>query len=114
MRKVASILFNQEPRTNTIRLGRAVLATQHQRVHKSFSQTIRSHSKFVQDVRYAPSGDHFASVGSDAKVYVYDGKTGETLGELAEGAHKGSIVSSRVGVIRGNCGHLPFFFRVIL
>ncbi|KAH9171396.1 WD40 repeat-like protein [Lactarius sanguifluus] len=35
-------------------------------------QTIKTHTKFVQDVRYAPSGDHFASVGSDGKVFLYD------------------------------------------
>jgi WD40 repeat protein len=46
----------------------------------------------VQDVRYAPSGDHFASGGSDMKLFVYDGKTGDTLGEFAENGHKGSIV----------------------
>jgi hypothetical protein len=55
-------------------------------------QTIHTHTKFVQDVRYAPSGDHFASVGSDGKVFLYDGKAGETLGEFSEG-HSGTAVS---------------------
>ncbi|KAI0066923.1 WD40 repeat-like protein [Artomyces pyxidatus] len=52
--------------------------------------TIKTHTKFVQDVRFAASGDHFASVGSDGKIFVYDGKTGDTLGDFAEG-HTGSI-----------------------
>ena len=56
-------------------------------------QTIKTHSKFVHDVKYAPSGDHFASVGSDAKVFLYDGKTGDTLAELTDGAHTGTIAS---------------------
>ncbi|KAH9074141.1 WD40 repeat-like protein [Lactarius deliciosus] len=51
--------------------------------------TIKTHTKFVQDVRYAPSGDHFASVGSDGKVFLYDGKVGETLGAFSEG-HSGT------------------------
>jgi WD40 repeat protein len=55
---------------------------------------IKTHTKFVQDVRYASSGDHFASVGSDSKIFIYDGKTGETVGEFTDGIHKGSIVSS--------------------
>lgn len=55
-------------------------------------QTIKTHTKFVQDVRYAPSGDHFASVGSDFKIFIYDGKSGDTLGEFTEAAHTGSIV----------------------
>ncbi|PSR70597.1 hypothetical protein PHLCEN_2v13535 [Hermanssonia centrifuga] len=46
------------------------------------SKTIKTHTKYVQDVKYAPSGDHFASVGSDAKVFLYDGKTGDTLGDV--------------------------------
>lgn len=57
-----------------------------------FFQTIKSHTKFVQDLRYAPSGDHFASVGSDGKVFLYDGKAGDILGEFEEG-HKGTAVS---------------------
>lgn len=48
----------------------------------------------VQDVRYAPSGDHFASGGSDMKLFIYDGKTGDTLGEFTDNGHKGSIVCS--------------------
>ena len=48
----------------------------------------------MQDIRYAANGDFFVSVGSDAKVFLYDGKTGETVGEFEEG-HKGSIVSNR-------------------
>lgn len=45
----------------------------------------------MQDVRFSHSGDHFASVGSDRKLFFYDGKTGETVGEVD--AHNGSIVS---------------------
>jgi WD40 repeat protein len=55
-------------------------------------QTIKTHTKFVLDVRYAPSGDHFASVGSDGKIFLYDGKLGETLGEFSE-SHTGTAVS---------------------
>lgn len=46
----------------------------------------------MQDVRYASSGDQFASVGSDSKAFLYDGKTGDVLGEFAGDAHKGTIV----------------------
>ncbi|KAI6029667.1 WD40-repeat-containing domain protein [Pisolithus microcarpus] len=66
-----------------------------QGVPYKYDKTIRTHTKFVQDVRYAPSGDVFASVGSDFKVFLYDGKTGETLVELtgAEYAHNGSVMA---------------------
>lgn len=56
-------------------------------------QIIKTHTKFVQDVKFSPSGDHFASVGSDSKVFLYDGKTGETIGDFTGEVHKGSIVS---------------------
>ena len=50
------------------------------------------HSKFVQDVKYSPSGDHFASVGPDLKLFLYDGKTGDKVGEFAHSPHKASII----------------------
>ncbi|KAI0738973.1 WD40 repeat-like protein [Daedaleopsis nitida] len=65
----------------------------HQGVPFKYDKTIKTHTKFVQDVRYAPSGDHFASVGSDYKIFVYDGKTGDTLGEFTDSPHSGSIMA---------------------
>ncbi|KAJ1910403.1 WD40 repeat-like protein [Tieghemiomyces parasiticus] len=68
--------------------------------------SIRDHAGFVNDVRYAPNGDLFASVGADKKVghdkratswkqkiFLYDGKTGEKLAAMGGGdtGHTGSI-----------------------
>ena len=50
--------------------------------------------KFIQDLRYAPSGDHFASVGMDSKIFLYDGKEGEILAEFTNSPHTGSIVNT--------------------
>ncbi|KAF8483465.1 WD40 repeat-like protein [Russula ochroleuca] len=61
----------------------------HQGAPYRYDKTIKTHTKFVLDVRYAPSGDHFASVGSDGKIFLYDGKLGETLGEFSE-SHTGT------------------------
>ncbi|KAJ3512753.1 hypothetical protein NLJ89_g3342 [Agrocybe chaxingu] len=58
-----------------------------------YEKTIKTHTKFVQDVQYAASGDQFASVGSDAKIFLYDGKTGDTLAEVSDSPHKGSITA---------------------
>jgi WD40 repeat protein len=58
-----------------------------------YERSIATHSRFVQDVQYAPSGEVFVSVGSDAKIFIYDGKTGDTKAELTQSPHKGSIVS---------------------
>ncbi|CAE6449736.1 unnamed protein product [Rhizoctonia solani] len=57
-----------------------------------YQSSITTHTRFVQDVQFSPSGDVFASVGSDMKAFLYNGETGETLAELA-GAHKGSIMA---------------------
>ncbi|KAE8244166.1 hypothetical protein A4X13_0g6787 [Tilletia indica] len=59
-----------------------------------YNLTLTTHSRFVQDVKYAPNGERFVSVGSDGKCFVYDGKSGEMLFELmGEGgnAHAGTI-----------------------
>ncbi|KAI0792397.1 quinon protein alcohol dehydrogenase-like superfamily [Abortiporus biennis] len=63
----------------------------HQGVPFKFDKSIKTHTKFVQDVRYALSGDHFASVGSDAKVFLYDGKNGDTIGEFTDNPHTGTV-----------------------
>ncbi|KAK6925332.1 WD40 repeat [Dillenia turbinata] len=50
------------------------------------------HSNFVNCVRFSPDGSKFITVSSDKKGIIYDGKTGEKIGELSqEEAHKGSI-----------------------
>jgi WD40 repeat protein len=57
-----------------------------------FNSALRSHSKFVYDVAFSPDGKNLVSVGADAKIFLYDGKTGESKGALsAEGGHTGSI-----------------------
>ncbi|KAJ4489897.1 WD40-repeat-containing domain protein [Lentinula aciculospora] len=65
----------------------------HQGTPYKYDKSIKTHTKFVQDVRYAPSGDIFASVGSDSKIFLYDGKTGDTLDEFNDSPHKGSIMA---------------------
>ncbi|EJC99333.1 WD40 repeat-like protein [Fomitiporia mediterranea MF3/22] len=66
----------------------------HTGVPFKYEKTIKTHTKFVQDVRYSANGDHFASVGSDSKVFLYEGKTGEPLGECSGEVHKGSIMAA--------------------
>ncbi|KAJ3848746.1 WD40-repeat-containing domain protein [Lentinula lateritia] len=65
----------------------------HQGVPYKYDKSIKTHTKFVQDVRYAPSGDIFVSVGSDFKIFLYDGKNGDTLDEVTDSPHKGSIMA---------------------
>ncbi|TIA92954.1 hypothetical protein E3P99_00414 [Wallemia hederae] len=55
-----------------------------------FNKTIKTHTKFVQDVRFSPDDSKFVSVGSDGALFVYDGASGETVHEEPK-AHSGSI-----------------------
>ncbi|KAG5644698.1 hypothetical protein DXG03_007921 [Asterophora parasitica] len=68
------------------------------------SKTIKTHTKFVQDVQYAPSGDHFVSVGSDAKIFLYDGKTGDTINEFTASPHTGRDVQNQKAVTTWKLG----------
>ncbi|PVF98501.1 putative actin interacting protein 1 [Serendipita vermifera] len=59
-----------------------------------YEKTMRNHTNFVQDVRYAPSGDLFVSVGSDRNIVLYDGKTGDVVSELGDKIHSGTIFAT--------------------
>lgn len=56
-----------------------------------FKMTKQDHSRFVQAVRYSPSGHLLASGGFDGKVFLYDGATAELVGEVGSPAHKGGV-----------------------
>lgn len=49
-----------------------------------WKMTKTEHQRFVQSVRYSPNGDHFATGGFDGKIFVYDGKTSDLIGELGK------------------------------
>lgn len=52
----------------------------------------REHSNFVNCIRFSPDGSKLISVSSDRKGLIYDGKSGEKIGELSsEDGHHGSI-----------------------
>lgn len=51
------------------------------------------HTQFVNCVKYSPDGVFLASCSSDGKVFLYDGKTSELIGQLDEKAHKGGVYS---------------------
>ncbi|KAL4896290.1 WD40 repeat-like protein [Aspergillus ambiguus] len=57
-----------------------------------FNTGIRDkHTNYIYGVAFSPDGSTLASVGADRKIWLYDGKTGETKGQIGEGEHKGSI-----------------------
>ncbi|XP_064599768.1 WD repeat-containing protein 1-like [Liolophura sinensis] len=56
-----------------------------------YKHSMSDHTAFVNCVRYSPDGEKIISGGSDGKAFVYDGKSGERVGELGSPAHKGGI-----------------------
>ncbi|CAN1312410.1 Actin-interacting protein 1-2 [Linum perenne] len=57
-----------------------------------FMLSHRHHTNFVNCVRFSPDGSKCITVSSDKKGLIYDGKTGEMIGELSqEDAHTGTI-----------------------
>ncbi len=70
----------------------------HQGPPFKFEKTISVHTKFVNSVRYNKDGSLFASVGSDQKVFIFDGKTGDKVREIEQkDGHTGTIYSLRSG-----------------
>ncbi|RAL05057.1 WD40 repeat-like protein [Aspergillus ibericus CBS 121593] len=57
-----------------------------------FNTGIRDkHTNYIYGVGFSPDGSTLVSVGADRKIWLYDGKTGETRGQIGEGEHNGSI-----------------------
>jgi WD repeat-containing protein 1 (actin-interacting protein 1) len=57
-----------------------------------FNTSIRGkHDKFIYGTQFSPDGNSIVSVGSDRRIWLYDGKTGEAQKQIGEGEHKGSI-----------------------
>jgi WD repeat-containing protein 1 (actin-interacting protein 1) len=56
-----------------------------------YKGNMKDHSRFVNCVRFSHDGNFFASVGSDKKGFIYDGKTGEK--KLSLEGHNGGVYS---------------------
>lgn len=60
-----------------------------------FKGTKTDHSRYCQSVRYSPDGNFWVSGGFDGKIFIYEGKESELIGEIQESggknAHGGGI-----------------------
>jgi WD40 repeat protein len=57
-----------------------------------FNTSVRGkHDKFIYGTQFSPDGSALVTVGSDKRIWLYDGKTGEPTKQIGEGEHKGSI-----------------------
>lgn len=56
-----------------------------------FKSQLQDHNRFVQAIRFSPSGEQFASAGFDGKLFVYNSNDYSKITELGSPAHKGGI-----------------------
>lgn len=56
-----------------------------------FKSQLQDHNRFVQAIRFSPSGDLFASAGFDGKLFIYNSNDYSKVAELGSPAHKGGI-----------------------
>lgn len=58
-----------------------------------FNTAVREkHTNYIYGTEFSPDGSTLVSVGADRKIWLYDGKTGESKGQIGEGEHNGSIL----------------------
>ncbi|PIA63699.1 hypothetical protein AQUCO_00201209v1 [Aquilegia coerulea] len=91
-RRVLSCAFKPTRPFRIVTCGEDFLVNFYEGPPFKFKLSHREHSNFVNCVRFSPDGSKFITVSSDKKGLVYDGKTGDKIGEFsAEDGHKGSI-----------------------
>ncbi|KAM7523704.1 hypothetical protein LguiA_013606 [Lonicera macranthoides] len=91
-RRVLSCAFKPTRPFRIVTCGEDFLVNFYEGPPFKFKLSQRTHSNFVNCVRFSPDGNKFISVSSDKKGILYDAKTAEKIGELSsEDAHTGSI-----------------------
>ncbi|KAJ8437839.1 hypothetical protein Cgig2_000393 [Carnegiea gigantea] len=91
-RRVLSCAFKPTRPYRIVTCGEDFLVNFYEGPPFKFKLSQREHTNFVNCVRFSPDGTKFITVGSDKKGILYEGKTGEKIGELSsQGGHQGSI-----------------------
>ncbi|XWS60893.1 hypothetical protein CRYUN_Cryun07bG0077100 [Craigia yunnanensis] len=91
-RRVLSCAFKPTRPFHIVTCGEDFLVNIYEGPPFKFKLSHRDHSNFVNCVRFSPDGSKFITVSSDKKGIIFDGKSGEKIGELSsEDDHKGSI-----------------------
>lgn len=57
----------------------------------SLKNSFQNHKGFVNVVRYSLNGSFFVSGGTDGKICLHDGESGEKLSEVGSPAHEGGV-----------------------
>ncbi|KAJ6765009.1 ACTIN-INTERACTING PROTEIN 1-1 [Salix koriyanagi] len=91
-RRVLSCAFKPTRPFRIVTCGEDFLVNFYEGPPFKFKSSHRDHSNFVNCVRFSPDGSKFISASSDKQGILFDGKTGEKIGQISsEDGHKGSI-----------------------
>ncbi|KAK8687346.1 hypothetical protein V6N13_086171 [Hibiscus sabdariffa] len=91
-RRVLSCAFKPTRPFRIVTCGEDFLVNFYEGPPFKFKQSHRDHANFVNCVRFSPDGSKFITVSSDKKGIIFEGKSGQKIGELSsEDPHKGSI-----------------------
>ncbi|KAJ8753693.1 hypothetical protein K2173_026369 [Erythroxylum novogranatense] len=94
-RRVLSCAFKPTRPFRIVTCGEDFLVNFYEGPPFRFKLSHRNHSNFVNCARFSPDGSKFITVSSDKKGILFDGKTGEKIGELlSDNGHKGSIYAA--------------------
>ena len=65
----------------------------HTAVPFKYDKMISTHNRFVRDVAFSPNGELFVSVGSDGKMFLYEGKDGSVRAEIDRNGATSTLAS---------------------
>ena len=55
----------------------------------------QEHQRYVQSVRYSPDGNFWASGGFDGRIFIYEAKDSELIGEFNDESVKGKYAMQK-------------------
>ena len=59
----------------------------------------QEHQRYVQSVRYSPDGNFWASGGFDGRIFIYEAKDSELIGEFNDESVKGKYAMQKFSYI---------------
>lgn len=66
----------------------------YQNIPFKFNKMNEDHGRYINCIRFTPNDEKYITCGSDFKMFMYDGKTGDKIGMLGgDKAHDGAILS---------------------
>lgn len=94
-KSILSVSYRQQRPFRIVTGGEDLLVNFYEGPPFKYTKKFTDHDRYPNVVRYSPDGAQFISIGSDSKIIVYDGTTGNIVKKIADEAngHKAAIFS---------------------